>query len=963
MGMSSSQARLLSLTAKQHNIELKAQRLQADKLRLANESNSAYKTFLKAMDAKKTNALITLQDGTIGDTLLTAGKIYKYDTLSKQYSLKNDDGKTLISSSLHNAYKSTNSLTEFLQRFGLISDVEYTIPDIVKNPDYSQTVRQWENDHVKWESDIVQYYKDYAQWEIDHPIWVAGMEQYEKDYAQWEIDHNYWDTVEMVPYREWEKRHEYWKNVEIPNYEAAHSQWETDYEYWENVEMPNYYERLNDWQEKHDYWQNVQMPDYNAKYQDWVIEHNKWEEDMTPYWEWEEATENYNKWQTEHDKWEETTNNYNNWQTEHDKWVQDTNNYNNWKTEHAQWVEDTDNYNDYLEDYNQWVEDTNNYNNWQTEHDKWEETTNNYNNWQTEYNQWLQDTNNYNNYIKDYNKWNAAKPDSSSSKYGESLGSKFASSTNYNFSTTNTTTSISSADILFASIIDYSEGKGYDPDESLDINRDWYNGKNNQYTTSTERDIILNYLDIIGLDSDKSDEYSEISAAIDNESYYKAKANGETKDVTYSSSEGEKLLSKWNPDGTLKSMKQWAIDLYCLSIFENWGGDIGYEYGYIAFGLTNDQMRNAIISFKESLDGYRNFDQAAYDKDYNEWLSSKPTVVEQPGTRPVEPTKPGREPSEPTKPGDAPVAPTVPGAEPVEPTKPGREPSEPPKPGAEPVEPPKPSDTPPAKAGDEPIAPTKPSEPKRPTRPTAPVEPTKPEEPIAPPRPDEPIPPTKPGAEPIKPIKPEEPILDEYLDGIPEFIVNPDKKIETTTFTNQNKAQWYINQWYKMEGQDKTAEIKDEKVFDTTTNKCIHIYSVENVNKSTTTYTTNADWGTEENENYLVIQDELLQNDEWLHNMLKEGLIQIQVFDDFKYQFINTSVGTDSKLEEVYDTQKINEAESEYETTLNKINIKEAKADEELSILEAERNAISIEQEQLKKVVKNNIDLSFKLFS
>ncbi len=108
MGMSSSQARLLSLTARQHNIELKTQRLQADKLRMANESDNAYKAYLNAMDATKTNALITLQDGTIGDTLLTAGKIYKYDTLSKQYSLKNDDGKTLVSSTLHDDYKSTN---------------------------------------------------------------------------------------------------------------------------------------------------------------------------------------------------------------------------------------------------------------------------------------------------------------------------------------------------------------------------------------------------------------------------------------------------------------------------------------------------------------------------------------------------------------------------------------------------------------------------------------------------------------------------------------------------------------------------------------------------------------------------------------------------------------------------------------------------------------------------------------
>ena len=94
MGMSSSQARLLSLTARQHNIELKSQRLQAEKLRMANDSDNAYKNYLNALESTKTNALITLQDGTIGDTLLTADKIFTYHTLSKQYSLKNNGEPT-----------------------------------------------------------------------------------------------------------------------------------------------------------------------------------------------------------------------------------------------------------------------------------------------------------------------------------------------------------------------------------------------------------------------------------------------------------------------------------------------------------------------------------------------------------------------------------------------------------------------------------------------------------------------------------------------------------------------------------------------------------------------------------------------------------------------------------------------------------------------------------------------------
>ena len=53
MGMSSSQARLLSLTARQHNVEYRAQKLQDEKLQMANDSDRVYKTYLKVLNGIK----------------------------------------------------------------------------------------------------------------------------------------------------------------------------------------------------------------------------------------------------------------------------------------------------------------------------------------------------------------------------------------------------------------------------------------------------------------------------------------------------------------------------------------------------------------------------------------------------------------------------------------------------------------------------------------------------------------------------------------------------------------------------------------------------------------------------------------------------------------------------------------------------------------------------------------------
>ena len=50
MGLSSSQARLLNLTQRMHQLEYKAARLEAMKLQMANESTRVYEDYLNALE-------------------------------------------------------------------------------------------------------------------------------------------------------------------------------------------------------------------------------------------------------------------------------------------------------------------------------------------------------------------------------------------------------------------------------------------------------------------------------------------------------------------------------------------------------------------------------------------------------------------------------------------------------------------------------------------------------------------------------------------------------------------------------------------------------------------------------------------------------------------------------------------------------------------------------------------------
>ncbi|MCR5265140.1 MAG: hypothetical protein K6E29_00925, partial [Cyanobacteria bacterium RUI128] len=65
MGLSSSQARLLTLTARMHQIEYKAAKLEAQKLQMANESKKVYDEYLDALELTKIQRATLNNDGSV----------------------------------------------------------------------------------------------------------------------------------------------------------------------------------------------------------------------------------------------------------------------------------------------------------------------------------------------------------------------------------------------------------------------------------------------------------------------------------------------------------------------------------------------------------------------------------------------------------------------------------------------------------------------------------------------------------------------------------------------------------------------------------------------------------------------------------------------------------------------------------------------------------------------------------
>ena len=84
--------------------------------------------------------------------------------------------------------------------------------------------------------------------------------------------------------------------------------------------------------------------------------------------------------------------------------------------------------------------------------------------------------------------------------------------------------------------------------------------------------------------------------------------------------------------------------------------------------------------------------------------------------------------------------------------------------------------------------------------------------------------------------------------------------------------------------------------------------------------------------------------------------------EDIDFAQYETSVSTNTGLQEVSDEVDLKKAEAKYEADMKKIDRKDTKFDQDLSALETERNALKQEMETLKTVAKDNVERTFKLF-
>lgn len=136
MGISASQARLLTITARLTSNEYESQQISNAKMRLATQSQQASDEYIKALNTKQLQFMTYDAQGSAITADLTAGAIYQYADMKNQYALINTNGQMLVSSADSKNFQKANNLEEFLELYGVYK--EYKTPTIAQNVKYLQ---------------------------------------------------------------------------------------------------------------------------------------------------------------------------------------------------------------------------------------------------------------------------------------------------------------------------------------------------------------------------------------------------------------------------------------------------------------------------------------------------------------------------------------------------------------------------------------------------------------------------------------------------------------------------------------------------------------------------------------------------------------------------------------------------------------------------------------------------------
>ena len=150
MGLSASQARLLSITSRLSDNELRSQSITNAKSALSTKTSQASQEYLNSLNETKMLFSTYDESGNKVQTKLTGAALSQYAPLKNQYTLVNSDGQALVSELDATNYKESANISEFLEKYGFSNIFEEKVSMVTNQGKYAKANEEYQKEYNDW---------------------------------------------------------------------------------------------------------------------------------------------------------------------------------------------------------------------------------------------------------------------------------------------------------------------------------------------------------------------------------------------------------------------------------------------------------------------------------------------------------------------------------------------------------------------------------------------------------------------------------------------------------------------------------------------------------------------------------------------------------------------------------------------------------------------------------------------
>lgn len=171
MGLSASQARLLSITQRLSNNELQSEIIANNKIRLSEDNIAARDKYIQSLDSTKMD-YISYDDSGIQATVdFTFNAMTQYTPLKNQYNLYNSEGQILVSPKDAENFKKSGTLYEFLNCYGIFDRGA---------GEYNETLAEYNKQKKDYDELYATYKEKLAEYQAELDRYKLEMDAYQE---------------------------------------------------------------------------------------------------------------------------------------------------------------------------------------------------------------------------------------------------------------------------------------------------------------------------------------------------------------------------------------------------------------------------------------------------------------------------------------------------------------------------------------------------------------------------------------------------------------------------------------------------------------------------------------------------------------------------------------------------------------------------------------------------------------